>query len=157
MRRAYAQTAAEKQQAEEEGIALRDRIRSAYPFHPALVDLMRERWAAIPDFQRTRGALRFLAACLRAAYKTARSRALLGPSDVPIQDAEVRHAFFKEVGQQSDFQAVLEHDFIGANARARRIDERRGKETPSETGAQRGHATRHGRPHVFLRRAASRQ
>jgi uncharacterized protein len=134
MRRAHAQTAAEKQQAEEEGIALRDRIRSAYPFHPALVDLMRERWAAIPDFQRTRGALRFLAACLRAAHKAARSRALLGPGDVPIQDAEVRQAFFKEVGQQSDFQAVLEHDFIGANARARRIDERRVKETPGETG-----------------------
>jgi hypothetical protein len=134
MRRAHAQTAAEKQQAEEEGIALRDRIRSAYPFHPGLVDLMRERWAAIPDFQRTRGALRFLAACLRAAHKAARSRALLGPGDVPIHDAEVRQAFFKEVGQQSDFQAVLEHDFIGANARARRIDERRVKETPSETG-----------------------
>jgi uncharacterized protein len=134
MRRAYAQTAAEKQQAEEEGIAFRDRIRSAYPFHPALVDLMRERWAAIPDFQRTRGALRFLAACLRAAHKAARSRVLLGPGDVPIQDAEVRQAFFKEVGQQSDFQAVLEHDFIGANARARRIDERREKESPSETG-----------------------
>jgi hypothetical protein len=134
MRRAHAQTAAEKQQAEEEGIALRDRIRSAYPFHPALVDLMRERWAAIPDFQRTRGALRFLAACLRAAHKAARSRALLGPGDVPIQDGEVRQAFFKEVGQQSDFQAVLEHDFIGANARARRIDERRVKEVPSETG-----------------------
>jgi Protein of unknown function (DUF499) len=134
MRRAHAQTAAEKQQAEEEGIALRDRIRSAYPFHPALVDLMRERWAAIPDFQRTRGALRFLAACLRAAHKAARSRGLLGPGDVPTQDAEVRQAFFKEVGQQSDFQAVLEHDFIGANARARRIDERRVKEAPSETG-----------------------
>jgi Protein of unknown function (DUF499) len=134
MRRAHAQSAAEKQQAEEEGIALRDRIRSAYPFHPALVDLMRERWAAIPNFQRTRGALRFLAACLRAAHKAARSRALLGPGDVPMQDAEVRQAFFKEVGQQSDFQAVLEHDFIGANARARRIDERRVKETPGETG-----------------------
>jgi hypothetical protein len=134
MRRAHAQTAAEKQQAEEDGIALRDRIRSAYPFHPGLVDLMRERWAAIPDFQRTRGALRFLAACLRAAHKAAKSRALLGPGDVPMQDAEVRQAFFKEVGQQSDFQAVLEHDFIGANARARRIDERRVKETPSETG-----------------------
>ena len=51
-----------------------------------------------------------------------------------MQDAEVRQAFFKEVGQQSDFQAVLEHDFIGANARARRIDERRMKEAPSETG-----------------------
>ena len=51
MRRAYAQTAAEKQQAEEEGIAFRDQFRSAYPFHPALLDVMRERWDAIPDFQ----------------------------------------------------------------------------------------------------------
>jgi len=134
LRRAHAHSAAEQQQAEEEGIALRDRIRSAYPFHPALIELMRERWAAIPEFQRTRGALRFLAACLRAAHRDGRSRALLGPGDVPIQDAEVRQAFFKEVGQREDFVACLEHDFIGANARARRIDERRAKEVPSEAG-----------------------
>lgn len=42
MRRAYAETTAERQQAEEEGVILRDRIRSAYPFHPALIDIMRE-------------------------------------------------------------------------------------------------------------------
>jgi len=134
MKRAYARSATEQQQAKEEGIALRDRLRSAYPFHPALIDLMRERWAAIPDFQRTRGALRFLAACLRAAHRDGKSRAILGPADVPIADSEVRLAFFKEVGQQSDFQAVLEHDFIGSNARARRIDERRAKEVPGEAG-----------------------
>ncbi|MBI2924950.1 MAG: DUF499 domain-containing protein [Verrucomicrobia bacterium] len=132
MRRAYAKTPAEQQQAEQEGIELRDRIRAAYPFHPALIDLMRERWAAIPDFQRTRGALRFLAACLRAAHAAGKSRAVLGPCDVPLQDQQVRLAFFKEVGQQSDFQACLEHDFVGANARARRIDERRAKEFPAE-------------------------
>src|SRR3989475_13101420 len=56
------------------------------------------------------------------------------PGDVPIYDAEVRLAFFKEVGQQTDYQAVLEHDLIGANARARRIDDRRAKESPPETG-----------------------
>lgn len=132
MRRAYARSAAEQKQAEEDGIALRDRIRAAYPFHPALIDLMRERWAAIPDFQRTRGALRFLAACLRAAHREGKSRAILGPGDVPMHDAEVRLAFFKEVGQQADFQAVLEHDLVGANARAKRIDERRAKEVPAE-------------------------
>src|SRR5262249_44180382 len=44
MRRAYAQSKAESQQAEEEGLALRDRVRASYPFHPALIDLMRERW-----------------------------------------------------------------------------------------------------------------
>jgi len=134
MKRGYAKGAAEERQAEEEGLALRERIRAAYPFHPALIDVMRERWAAIPDFQRTRGALRFLAACLRATKREERSRALLGPGDVPIYDSEVRLAFFKEVGQQADFQAVLEHDFIGASARAKRIDDRRAKESPSETG-----------------------
>jgi Protein of unknown function (DUF499) len=132
MRRAYAQSAAERQQAEEEGLALRDRVRSSYPFHPALIDIMRERWAAIPDFQRTRGALRFLASCLRAVHREGKSRAVLGPGDVPIHDAEVRLAFFKEVGQQSDFQAVLEHDLVGANARAKRVDSRRAKENPAE-------------------------
>jgi hypothetical protein len=134
MKRGYAKGRAEEQQAEEEGLALRERVRAAYPFHPALIDVMREQWAAIADFQRTRGALRFLAACLRAAHREGKSRAVLGPGDVPIYDSEVRLAFFKEVGQQADYQAVLEHDLIGANARARRIDDRRAKESPSETG-----------------------
>ena len=134
MRRAYAQSEGEKAQAEEDGVALRDRIRAAYPFHPALIDLMRERWAAIPDFQRTRGALRFLAACLRAAHRAGKSRAILGPGDVPLDDSEARLAFFKEVGQREDFAACIEHDFIGPGARARRIDERRAREVPSEAG-----------------------
>ena len=101
---------------------------------------MRERWAAIPDFQRTRGALRFLAACLRTAQREGKSRAVLGPGEVPLHAPEVRLAFFKEVGQQEDFQAVLEHDLIGANARTRRIDARRAKENPAD--AARRPATR---------------
>ena len=136
MRRAHAQGEPERLQAEEEGAALRERIKASYPFHPALIDLMRERWAAIPDFQRTRGSLRFLASCLRAAHRAGASRLLLGPGDVPIQENDVRLAFFKEVGQREDFQACLEHDFVGANARARRIDDRRAREVTAEAGKQ---------------------
>ena len=136
MRRAYADGEPGRQQAEEEGLALRERIKASYPFHPALIDLMRERWAAIPDYQRTRGALRFLASCLRAAHRAGASRALLGPGDVPIHDNGVRLAFFKEVGQREDFQACLEHDFVGANARTRRIDKRRALEVTAESGKQ---------------------
>ena len=126
----------ERQQAEQEGVALRERIRASYPFHPALTDLMRERWAAIPDFQRTRGALRFLASCLRAAHRAGVSRLLLGPGDVSIHNSDVRLAFFKEVGQREDFLACLEHDFTGANARARRIDDRRAREVTTEAGKE---------------------
>ena len=136
MRRAHAQGQAERLQAEQEGVVLRERIKASYPFHPALIDLMRERWAAIPDFQRTRGSLRFLASCLRAAHRAGASRLLLGPGDVPIQENDVRLAFFKEVGQREDFQACLEHDFVGANARARRIDDRRAREVTAEAGKQ---------------------
>ena len=135
-RHAYAQSDAERRQADEEGLALRDRIMASYPFHPALIDVMRERWAAVPEFQRTRGALRFLASCLRAAHRAGRSRALLGPGDVPIRDPDVRLAFFKEVGQREDFLACLEHDFVGANARTRRIDARRAREVTAEAGRQ---------------------
>ena len=136
MRRAHAHGETERLQADEEGVLLRERIKASYPFHPALIDLMRERWAAIPDFQRTRGALRFLASCLRAAHRAGASRSLLGPGDVPVQENEVRLAFFKEVGQREDFQACLEHDFVGANARARRIDRRRAREVTAEAGKQ---------------------
>ena len=136
MRRSYAHDEPERQQADEEGLALRERIKASYPFHPALIDLMRERWASTPDFQRTRGALRFLASCLRAAHRAGVSRPLLGPGDVPIHDNDVRLAFFKEVGQREDFQACLEHDFVGANARTRRIDDRRAREVTAEAGKQ---------------------
>jgi predicted AAA+ superfamily ATPase len=40
-------TPSERQQAEEEGRLLHDRMRVAYPFHPALIDIIRERWTAV--------------------------------------------------------------------------------------------------------------
>ena len=125
------QDPAEQQQAEQEGIELRDRIRAAYPFHPALIDLMRERWAAIPDFQRTRGALRFLAAACAPPTPPAPA-APSSACDVPLQDPKSGSPSSRRSASKPDFQACLEHDFVGANARARRIDERRAKEFPAE-------------------------
>jgi hypothetical protein len=134
MRRAWATTPTEEEQADEEGIALRNRIKLAYPFHPALLDLMRQRWASLPDYQRTRGALRFLAACLRAQHKTGKSNGLLTPADVVLTDHEVRRALIKELALLNRFDAVFEADLTGTNARARRIDQRRAKENPGEVG-----------------------
>jgi len=85
-RKAYAISEADERQADEEGISLRERMKLAYPFHPALIDLMRQRWAALPEYQRTRGALRFLAACLRAQHKAGKSAGVLGPGDVLLAD-----------------------------------------------------------------------
>ncbi|HVM49768.1 MAG TPA: DUF499 domain-containing protein [Candidatus Acidoferrum sp.] len=134
MRKAYATSTADEQQADEEGIALHKRIRDAYPFHPALLDLMRQRWAALPEYQRTRGALRFLAVCLRSQRKAEKSGIVLSPGDVALADHNVRRALIKELSLMNRFDAAFEADLVGARARARRIDQRRAKENAAEVG-----------------------
>ncbi|HUV91102.1 MAG TPA: DUF499 domain-containing protein [Anaerolineae bacterium] len=136
MRVAQAADAAARRLAEDESLKWQERVAAAYPFHPALIDLMRERWAAIPDFQRTRGALRFLAVCMHSLKQQGGAGPLLGAGDVPIADTDVRYAFFTEVGQREPFQPVLQHDFIGPNARTRRIDERLARENPALSGVR---------------------
>ncbi len=131
MRWAQAETTAERQQAQEEGLVMRDRMRAAYPFHPALIDIMRERWSAVDAFQRTRGALRFLAACLHSLKKKGGATPLLGPGDVPLHDPEVRIKLLKELGAQNDYDPVITADIEGPAARAKRIDEQMARETPA--------------------------
>ena len=134
MRAAHAVDDSARRAAEDDRLALRDRIADAYPFHPALIDIMRERWASLPDFQRTRGALRFLSVCLHTLKREGQAGILLGPGDIPIEDGDVAHAFFTEVGQREPFKAVLQRDFVGPNARVKQIDERLAQEHPRFSG-----------------------
>ncbi len=131
---AYAETLPERQQAAEEGLRLRARMLAAYPFHPALIDVMQERWAAVDAFQRTRGALRFLASCLHSVKRDGGGRPLLGPGDAPLGDEEVRLRLLKELGAQSTYDPVIRADIEGPNARAHRIDDRLARETPALSG-----------------------
>lgn len=131
MQRAYAETPTARQQAEEESVRLRDRLQAAYPFHPALIDVMRERWTAVDSFQRTRGALRFLASCLFSLKKNGGAQPLLGPGEVPLKDTEVRIKLLKELGVQNDYDPVITADIDGPNARAKRIDERLARDNPA--------------------------
>lgn len=136
MQRSYADTVSQRQQAEEEGRLLRERMQAAYPFHPALIDIMRERWTAVDAFQRTRGALRFLASCMHSLKRDSGARALLGPGDVPLRDAGVRVKMLEELGVQNDYDPVIIADIDGPNAKARRIDERIARDTPALTGVK---------------------
>lgn len=131
MQRAYAETPAARQQAEEDGVQLRSRLQAAYPFHPALIDIMRERWTAVDSFQRTRGALRFLASCLASLKKNGGAQPLLGPAEIPLKDADVRIKMLKELGIQNDYDPVITADIEGPNARAKRIDERLARDNPA--------------------------
>jgi hypothetical protein len=131
MRQAHAETPSDRQNAEQQGLDLLNRMKAAYPFHPALIDVMRERWAAVEQFQRTRGALKFLSSCLHALKHDGGARALLGPGEIPLKNVEVRLKMLKELGAQNDYDAVISADIEGSGARAKRIDERLARETPA--------------------------
>jgi hypothetical protein len=131
MRESYAQTEEARHVAQDEGVALRDRMVAAYPFHPALIDIMKDRWASVKDFQRTRGAIRFLAVCMHSLKERGNAQVVLGPGDVPLEDGDVLHAFFTEVGQREPYRSVVDSDIIGARARIKPIDDRLARENPA--------------------------
>ena len=65
---AAAETDADRREAATAGESMERRIIDAYPFHPELLDLMFHRWGSLPSYQRTRGALQFLATVVHALW-----------------------------------------------------------------------------------------
>jgi hypothetical protein len=92
---------------------------------------MHQRWTTLPSYQRTRGALQFLATVVHALWNSDRQAlALIGPGDVPFDAEKVRGAFFSQVGDREGYTGVLERDFNGANAKAKEVDRRMGGDVP---------------------------
>ncbi len=127
---ANAQTDGERRAATDQGKALAKRIEDAYPFHPELLDLMYLRWGSLPTYQRTRGALQFLATVIGAIWRSGEAGALIAPGDVPFDDADVRNSFFTQVGEREAMNSVLDSDVTGGNARCCRVDARLAEDAP---------------------------
>jgi hypothetical protein len=119
------------QVAQQQAEQLRTRILLSYPFHPALLDLMRERWGSLPSYQRTRGALQFLATTIHTLWAgNVQTQPLIGPGDIPLVDGQVRATFLAQVGEQTQYDAVLQADLIGPHAGARTVDALLVQESP---------------------------
>lgn len=124
-RRQLAETDEQRRDADAEAERLEQRILRSYPFHPALLDLMHQRWTTLPTYQRTRGALQFLATVVYALWNSDTEKLpLIGSGDVLYGEEKVRGAFFAQVGDREGFTGVLERDLTGANAGVREIDRR---------------------------------
>jgi hypothetical protein len=115
---------------EEEAHALEQEIFESYPFHPSLIRLMYERWGSLPSYQRTRGALQFLGTAVHVLARQQHGETLIGPGDIPLQDADVRSEFFRQVGERATWDSILDADVAGASARAKKIDRRIGEASP---------------------------
>ncbi|WBM74551.1 ATP-binding protein [Saprospira grandis] len=104
----------------------RKKIIKAYPFHPELIDIFRNRWASHHDFQRTRGALRLLAAIISDLWKRRRNlfgpQYLIHPSQVNFENLDALSSQLKRL-YGNGYDAVISSDVAGSASNAFRIDE----------------------------------
>jgi predicted AAA+ superfamily ATPase len=101
-----------------------DRMVSAYPFHPELVDLLTNRWASLTKFQRTRGALRLLSHTVKALWRQGHRAPLIHVGDVPLDDTGVCDQVLSVAGE--GYKPALNADIIRPDSRAPQEDHRRG-------------------------------
>lgn len=112
--------------AEVKGIAYRDKIEHAYPFHPELIDALYERWGSFPKFQRTRGALRLLGLVVQDLYKKKEPSPLIHSSLLDLTSSKLRREFVKHIGNEYD--SVIASDIAGGDAKAVKIEADMGSE-----------------------------
>jgi hypothetical protein len=127
----YADSERSKQEIEQQAQILAERIESSYPFHPDLLDLMYYRWGSLPSYQRTRGALGFLARVIAKLWEQNDPLWLIYPGSVPLEDINTKQAFFSQVGQRDTYEAVLAADISGRKAKVKTIDNRLANDAPA--------------------------
>lgn len=130
-RESYEDTNRGKQEVIQQADLLAERIQSSYPFHPDLLDLMYHRWGSLPSYQRTRGALQFLARVVHALRSSGDTSLLIGPGNIPFDDEGVRGAFFSQVGERERFNTVISADLTGRKAKVKTVDNRIAQDAPA--------------------------
>lgn len=105
-------------------------LEKAYPFHPETINVLRERWGTIPDFQRTRGVLRLLALVVSDLYKKKHPGYMIHPSHFNLGNSEISGELLKFIGRQ--FDGVIASDISGPTAKAPQVDRELGSEYARE-------------------------
>jgi len=100
------------------------RIQETYPFHPDVVDRLLQDWSTLLPFQRTRGALRFLASVVHCLWERGDRSPLILPSLIPLDDRRVRSEATRSLADP--WTQIIDHDVDGPHALPLVID----RETP---------------------------
>jgi predicted AAA+ superfamily ATPase len=130
-RESYEDTSRGKQEVQQQADLLAERIKLSYPFHPDLLDLMYYRWGSLPSYQRTRGALQFLARVVYALRNAQDTSLLISPANIPFDDEGVRGAFFSQVGERERFVSVIDADIVGRKSKVKAVDKRIATDSPA--------------------------
>ncbi|MEM2693391.1 MAG: DUF499 domain-containing protein [Nitrososphaerota archaeon] len=83
-----------------DGYEYRKKLKSAYPFHPYLIDILYERTSTIEQFHKTRGVLRFLARLAHVVKRNGVDAPLISPGEVDLGDTLILNALTSELKKE---------------------------------------------------------
>ena len=96
------------------------RIRDFYPIHPELFDALAERWASIPQFQKTRGILRLMAKIIHFLWENNDQAPLILPANIPLDSSEIQSELMRYLAPP--WSAVIGKDVDGAHSLPKQLD-----------------------------------
>ena len=105
--------------------SLQSRFEACYPFHPATLSVFQRKWSALPQFQKTRGALAMLAQWISSAsseqFRQARNEPLITLGSAPLHIPSFRETVLAQLGERR-LSTAIDADLAGQSARARPLD-----------------------------------
>jgi hypothetical protein len=103
-----------------------NRVTETYPFHPEVIDVLYERLSTLPDFQRTRGALRLLAHVIRKIWQTKENDTyLIHPHHIDLAVSEIVDELTTRLHEEKYKNAIISDVYSsgGRKAKAQQKDE----------------------------------
>jgi len=104
---------------------LQSRFEACYPFHPATLSVFQRKWAALPQFQATRGTLAMLAQWISVAaqdgFRKARTEPLITLGSAPLHDPAFKSVVLGQLGEPR-LNTAVDTDIAGGNSHARALD-----------------------------------
>ncbi|MEX0705928.1 MAG: DUF499 domain-containing protein, partial [Nitriliruptoraceae bacterium] len=111
-----------------------DNVARAYPFHPALIDLVEREWSNRAGFQKVRSTIQIFAAAVHLWMKRAKqdewAPPLIGLGDLPLSDTKVRQSLLDsgvipDQRNTTNFREIAANDVVDTDDQrgaARHID-----------------------------------
>lgn len=90
----------------------------SYPFQPEVIDILYTRWGSFPEFQRTRGVLRFLSLIVNSLRDSKNS--LIHLSDFDLSDETIKRELLKYAGHEYD--AIIASDITLPTSGSKEVD-----------------------------------
>lgn len=86
-------------------------LRLAYPIHPELFERLSKDWASLPNFQRTRGVLQFMASVIGVLWHERAADPMIMPGRVPLGHEKIRPGVVQPL--DAAFGPIIEREVDG--------------------------------------------